>query len=52
MIDNVTVQIISINILILFMNVMLNIVYFAKPRIKKIEHSVFSRMLLCSVIGG
>ncbi len=52
MIDNVTVQIISINILILFMNVMLNIVYFSKPRIKKIEHSVFSRMLLCSVLGG
>ena len=50
--DNVTIQIISINILILFMNIMLNIVYFSKPRIKKIEHSIFSRMILCSVIGG
>ena len=48
MIDNVTIQIISINILILFMNIMLNIVYFSKPRIKKIEHSIFSRLLLCS----
>ena len=52
MIDNVTVQIITINILILFMNIMLNIVYFSKPRIKKIEHSVFSRLLICSTAGG
>ena len=52
MIDSVTMQIISINILILFMNIMLNIVYFSKPRIKKIEHSVFSKMLICSLLGS
>ncbi len=52
MIDNVTIQIISINILNLFMIIMLNIFYFSKPRIKRIEHSIFARLIVFSLFGS
>ena len=46
------IQVISINILNLFMILLLNIIYFTKPRIKKAEHSIFSLLLLCSLTGS
>lgn len=52
MIDNVTIQVISINILNLFMIIMLNIFYFSKPRIKRIEHSIFARLIVFSLFGS
>lgn len=50
--DSVVVQVISINVLNLFMLAMLNIAYFLKPRINQVEHTIFGRMLLLSLVGS
>ena len=50
--SNVTIQIISINILNLVMIFLLNIVYFSKERLNRIDHSVFSRLLFFSFLGS
>lgn len=52
MIDDVVIQVISINILNLVMLSILNIFYFLKPRIEQIEHTIFGRMLLFSLFGS
>lgn len=52
MINSVVIQVISINILNLFMLALLNIFYFLKPRINRIEHVIFGRMILCSFFGS
>src|SRR5574344_1437479 len=43
-------QVIIINIFALYMITMLNVVYFCKPRIIKVENRIFSKILLTSLI--
>lgn len=52
MVNDVTTQIISINILNFLMITLLNIFYFSKPHIEKLEHNVFSIIVLISLLGS
>lgn len=45
-------QVIFLNALNFFMIFMLNIVYFTKPRINKIEHKIFAALLIESMVVG
>ena len=45
-------QVIFLNALNFFMIFMLNIVYFTKPRINKIEHKIFAALLIETMIVG